>query len=150
MGDFFMKFVENALLSLYLTILSLLLFELSYLLNFTIFSPFLFIKSNIVNVTILALLIELFGFYLFYLLYNYLLSKRFIWLNHLYKYIILGIADYVLLIGVMKIFNYFPKIQYLTTQICLFSVIIILKVINCYSIFYSNLIEYQRIEKRRC
>lgn len=143
-----MSFKENLILSLYLVIVSLILFELSYFLNFTIFSPLMLINKYVTKSIWLCLLIEVATFYLFYLIYNQITSYNFMMFNHIYKYIVFGIIDYFLINGLFRLVGILSNYKYFTTQLCLFSGLIIIKCVNLYSIFYSNLIKYQRNTKK--
>ena len=122
-----MRFKENLILSLYLVIVSLILFELSYFLNFTIFSPLMLINKYVTKSIWLCLLIEVAIFY---------------------TYIVFGIIDYFLINGLLQLVGILSDYKYFTTQLCLFSGLIIIKCVNLYSIFYSNLIKYQRNTKK--
>lgn len=148
MGDFFMKIGENLILSLYLVLISLLFLEVSYLLNFTVFSPLIVISKYLIHSKLLAFLVELIVLFVFFFLYNLITSHIFLMFNQIYKYIVFALVDYLLITGTMKIFNILVNYLYLTTQICLISSLIIIKCVNLYSIFYINLIKYQRNKKR--
>ncbi len=140
----FLTLKENIILTFYLTIVSFILFEISYFLNFTIFSFSIVLNKYLIHSLALSLIFEFIVFFLLFFIYNYFTSKIFYIYNHIYIYVILGLVDYILLVGLLKIFNILPNYQYFTTQLCLISSFIILKCINLYSIFYINLIKYQR------
>ena len=140
----FLSTKENIILTIYLTIISLILFELSYFLNFTIFSFSTLLNKYLIESRLLSLVIEFVILFFTLYIYNYFTSKIYKLFNHIYIYIIFGLVDYTLLVGILKIFNILPDYQYFTTQLCLISSFIILKSVNLYSIFYINLIKYQR------
>ena len=142
-----MKTRENIVLSIYLTIVSFILFELSYLLNFTIFSFSVLLNKYLIKSMLLSLIIEFVSLFFFFYIYNFIVSKVYRIFSHLYIYIVFGLIDYCILLGILKIFNILPHYQYFTTQLCLLSSFIILKTINLYSLFYINLIRYQKKEQ---
>lgn len=140
----FLSIKENIILSIYLTIISFALFELAYFFNFTIFSFSILLNKYLIKSMVLSLIIEFVVLFFIFIIYNYFTSKIYRLYNHIYTYIIFGLVDYFLLVGLLKILNILPNYQYFTTQLCLISSFIILKCINLYSIFYINLIKYQR------
>lgn len=143
-----MKINENLLLSFYLSVMSMLIFEVAYFLNFTIFSFYVLIHKYLLSSIVLSLLFEFGALFIFYLIYNQIVSKAYRMFNQIYKYVIFALIDYIIIVGLLKIFGILGNYLYLTTQICLISGLIIIKCMNLYSIFYANLLKYHRNKKK--